>query len=203
MQNFLGAKEQESHQTADDIQVETVHNSVIEEDTSESDEEQNENEDCLNIEVLHSENRTPGQNVKFTCNLCSFKSQRESHYIKHMALHETKSTIHCCEHCSFSTCSITRLRRHQVTHSSNTLTCSSCNYSTDDPKLLARHQRVKHKVFCLLLKLFFSCVPHCYQFFLDGRRTERFFRDGTSVSNVSVPDHTIVFVPASHESPFC
>lgn len=109
------------------------------------------NEDILHINLLlHSENQEncEKKSSKFSCKLCSFKTERESHYIKHVALHDPSvgSIVYNCDECSFSTLRFTHLRRHQVIHSSTALTCSSCTYSTDDVKLLARHKRMKHKV---------------------------------------------------------
>ena len=108
------------------------------------------NEYCLNIEVLQSKSKEElkSKDFKFSCSLCSFKSQRESHYQKHMKLHETTSTIFHCDKCNFSTLRFTHLRHHQIIHSSKQLMCPTvtCNYSTDNAKLLSKHQRLKHKV---------------------------------------------------------
>ena len=112
-----------------------------------SGDEESENEDIINIEVFHSESRSKAdKSLKFSCSMCSFQSQRKSHFLKHTALHQTMTTIYRCEECSFSTLRFTHLRRHQVTHSIKPLACSSCSYSTDDSKLLARHTRLQHKV---------------------------------------------------------
>ena len=122
--------------------------STLENDVSSVDEEDGESSDWLNIEVLHSKARKENATkaFKFSCSMCSFKSQRESHYQRHINLHKSISTIFRCDECNFSTLRFTHLRRHQVIHSEKTLKCPTCNYSTDDSKLLARHQRLKHKV---------------------------------------------------------
>lgn len=128
---------------------EPINSSTSENDASSTVEEGNrENKGCLNIEVFHSKLRdnTVKKDFKFSCSLCSFKSQRESHYDRHMNLHKTTSTIFRCDECSFSTLRFTHLRRHQVSHSTKTMMCSTCSYSTDDAKLLVRHKRLKHKV---------------------------------------------------------
>ncbi|XP_046464012.1 RE1-silencing transcription factor B-like isoform X2 [Daphnia pulex] len=107
-------------------------------------------ENCLNIEVLHSKSKQEAKKkeFKFSCSLCSFKSQRESHYQKHMNLHETNSTIFHCDKCNFSTLRFTHLRHHQITHSAKPTMCPTvaCSYSTDNAKLFIKHQRLKHKV---------------------------------------------------------
>lgn len=111
-------------------------------------EQEDSSNECLNIEVLHPkfQEKTSEKLFKFCCGLCSFKSQRESHYKRHLNLHETASTIYYCEDCNFSTLRFTHLRRHQVIHSAKAMMCPSCDYSTDDAKLLVRHKRLKHKV---------------------------------------------------------
>lgn len=110
-----------------------------------------ETDDCLNIEVFHPEIPKDGlkKPYKFSCLLCSFKTQRDSHYQRHLALHQKTDTIYRCSSCSYSTLRFIHLRRHQVIHSTQTLSCPSCSYNTDDPKLLARHQRAKHKVWII------------------------------------------------------
>ena len=117
--------------------------------------ENEENHNCLNIEVLQSKSKeeTKTKDYKFSCSLCSFKSQRESHYQKHMNLHVNTSTIFHCDKCNFSTLRFTHLRHHQVTHSTNPIMCPTitCNYSTDNAQLLSKHQRLKHKVKFLIL----------------------------------------------------
>lgn len=112
-----------------------------------------ENEDCLNIEVL---DRGPIENegsisYKFCCQICSFKSHRESHFQRHLDLHKARSTIYSCDECDFRTLKLTHLRRHQIIHTNRRIDCSSCSYSTDDPKLLDRHERKKHRVYNILL----------------------------------------------------
>lgn len=117
-------------------------------DTLENQEEDDDLDDCLNIEVIHSEASDVIQRKKFkhSCSLCSFKSQRESHFLRHLALHDKSSTIYRCDQCTFSTLRFMHLRKHQVIHSAKTLSCSLCNYTTDEPKLLSRHNRLRHKV---------------------------------------------------------
>lgn len=81
---------------------------------------------------------------KFFCSQCSFKSKRESHYQRHMQLHEQVSHIYECEKCSFKTIRLGNLRRHELTHSESELSCDLCPYRTLHHKLLIRHQRNKH-----------------------------------------------------------
>lgn len=107
---------------------------------------------CLNIEVLHSSLHKEKDNAivkkSYSCTLCSFSSQRVSHFNKHMALHSSGRQIYRCDHCNFSSLRLTHLRRHEATHSDKMLKCPSrsCNYTTDESKLLERHKRLKHQV---------------------------------------------------------
>lgn len=123
-------------------------------------------ENCLNIEVLHSKSKEQAKKkeFKFTCSLCSFKSQRESHYQKHMNLHETNSTIFHCDKCNFSTLRFTHLRHHQITHSAKPTMCPTvaCSYGTDNAKLLIKHQRLKHKVKLLYSFSNILCLKYCF-----------------------------------------
>ncbi|XP_077554621.1 uncharacterized protein LOC144169375 isoform X2 [Haemaphysalis longicornis] len=81
---------------------------------------------------------------KYFCELCSFKTKRNSHYLKHIKIHEKVSTLHSCDQCPFTTMRLGHLRRHAATHSSQLHRCTHCSYSTDDPKLLLRHNRMRH-----------------------------------------------------------
>lgn len=90
----------------------------------------------------HYEEVTP---FKYFCDLCSFKTKRNSHYVKHMKIHEKVATVHRCSGCPFTTVRLGHLRRHQATHSSVLQRCSRCSYATDNHKLLLRHIRVKHR----------------------------------------------------------
>ncbi|XP_064456628.1 zinc finger protein 70-like [Ornithodoros turicata] len=82
---------------------------------------------------------------KYFCDLCSFKTKRNSHYLKHIKIHEKVATVHTCGRCPFTTVRLGHLRRHQATHSSTLQRCSRCSYATDNQKLLLRHNRVKHR----------------------------------------------------------
>lgn len=81
---------------------------------------------------------------KYFCELCSFKTKRNSHYIKHMKIHEKVKTLHNCDKCPFTTLRLGHLRRHAATHSNLLHHCSHCSYVTDDQKLLLRHNRMRH-----------------------------------------------------------
>lgn len=148
------------HELPNDLTEEPSNLSVSDNEVSEDESNRN-NNDCLNIEVFHSKlgEDIVKKDFKFTCPLCSFRSQRESHYERHMNLHKTSSTIYRCDECNFSTLRFTHLRRHQVSHSAKTMMCESCNYSTDDAKLLVRHVRLKHKV--RLINISKRSLPYC------------------------------------------
>lgn len=81
---------------------------------------------------------------KYFCEMCSFKTKRNSHYIKHMKIHEKVKTLHNCDKCAFTTLRLGHLRRHEATHSNLLHHCSHCSYATDDQKLLLRHNRMRH-----------------------------------------------------------
>ncbi|KAK8764649.1 hypothetical protein V5799_032743 [Amblyomma americanum] len=81
---------------------------------------------------------------KYFCELCSFKTKRNSHYLKHIKIHEKVTTLHSCDKCSFTTMRLGHLRRHASTHSNQLHRCTHCSYTTDDQKLLLRHNRMRH-----------------------------------------------------------
>lgn len=81
---------------------------------------------------------------KYFCELCSFKTKRNSHYLKHIKIHEKVTTLHRCDKCSFTTMRLGHLRRHASTHSNHLHRCTHCSYTTDDQKLLLRHNRMRH-----------------------------------------------------------
>lgn len=82
---------------------------------------------------------------KFFCKQCSFKTKRESHFQKHLQIHEKVKTIHCCTLCNFTTLRLGHLRRHELEHSQEVFLCDYCKYSTDDNKLLQRHIKFRHE----------------------------------------------------------
>ena len=87
--------------------------------------------------------RTP---FKFFCHVCSFKTKRESHLLKHLKLHDRNLPLLCCSQCSYRTTRINHLRRHEIVHKSYVLFCSEpkCTYRSDSRKLLLRHIRIRH-----------------------------------------------------------
>lgn len=89
------------------------------------------------------ESRMP---IKYYCELCSFRTKRQSHLTKHRAIHQRKQLpIYHCKQCSFTTLRSSHLSRHQVSHCSNVLHCPHCPYSTDNPRLLKSHARRRHE----------------------------------------------------------
>uniref|UniRef100_A0A1B6C2M7 C2H2-type domain-containing protein n=1 Tax=Clastoptera arizonana TaxID=38151 RepID=A0A1B6C2M7_9HEMI len=82
---------------------------------------------------------------KYFCPNCSFKSKRESHYLKHMHLHAKPQKLYMCGECDFKTIRLNNLRKHEVSHNQqDLLECNLCKYKTDDPRLLKRHQQTNH-----------------------------------------------------------
>lgn len=81
---------------------------------------------------------------KFFCQNCSFKSKRESHFRRHMELHERFTELYTCKLCNFKTIRQSTLRKHEINHSSSKIRCKECPYVTDSDILLKRHVNVKH-----------------------------------------------------------
>ncbi|KAK7069730.1 hypothetical protein SK128_014017, partial [Halocaridina rubra] len=82
---------------------------------------------------------------KFSCTICSYKSMRENHFVKHMKLHEKGLALYRCGECNFVSIRASHLRRHKMTHAIQVLKCHLCTYTCDDTKLLLKHGRVKHQ----------------------------------------------------------
>ncbi|XP_066981459.1 LOW QUALITY PROTEIN: uncharacterized protein [Macrobrachium rosenbergii] len=83
---------------------------------------------------------------KFSCNICSYKSMRENHFIKHMKLHDKGLALYRCNECSFVSIRASHLRRHKMSHAMQVLNCHLCAYTCDDKKLLTKYVRVKHQI---------------------------------------------------------
>ena len=82
---------------------------------------------------------------KFFCDKCSFKSKRESHFRKHMKLHEgAGAELHNCTECDFKTIRLSHLRRHELLHKNSLLKCNLCGYMTDSNQMLLKHVKLKH-----------------------------------------------------------
>ena len=85
---------------------------------------------------------------KYHCKECSFKTKRQSHYLRHMKFHEKQVKLYHCKHCDFKTIRNGELRKHEVQHSNSLMSCQQCKYVTDDPISFNRHKRVKHREPC-------------------------------------------------------
>ena len=81
---------------------------------------------------------------KFFCTMCSFKTKRASHYLKHKKLHEKNMPLLHCKKCNFRSIRLSHLRRHELTHSSEVFKCTKCRYVTNSNKLLMKHIKLKH-----------------------------------------------------------
>lgn len=81
---------------------------------------------------------------KYFCDLCSFKTKRNSHFAKHSAIHKKVSSLYKCSKCPFTTIRLGHLRRHQTFHSTFVHRCKQCRYQTDNAKFLSRHIRQRH-----------------------------------------------------------
>ncbi|XP_045168921.2 zinc finger protein 236-like [Mercenaria mercenaria] len=89
------------------------------------------------------EDRLP---FKYFCDICSFKSKRESHYFKHLELHSKNPDLklYKCDKCDFSAIRVSVLQRHSLTHVSDEgkiLKCTECQYTTNNEALLRMHRR--------------------------------------------------------------
>ncbi|CAL4075078.1 unnamed protein product, partial [Meganyctiphanes norvegica] len=101
--------------------------------------------DSKKIIVSQASRQIDEMKFKFSCRICSFKSTRENHYIKHMKLHDKGLALYKCAECSFVSIRASHLRRHKMTHAQQVLSCNLCAYTCDDQKLLTKHIRVKHQ----------------------------------------------------------
>ncbi|XP_042216916.1 zinc finger Y-chromosomal protein 1-like [Homarus americanus] len=82
---------------------------------------------------------------KFSCKICSYKSMRENHFVKHMQLHDKGLALYRCNECNFVSIRASHLRRHKMSHAQQVLNCHLCAYTCDDQKLLTKHMRAKHQ----------------------------------------------------------
>ncbi|GFY65674.1 zinc finger protein [Trichonephila inaurata madagascariensis] len=76
---------------------------------------------------------------KHFCDLCSFKTKRSSHFLKHMSIHEK---VLSCPHCSYQTTKQHYYDRHQRLHCSKRTfihQCEQCCYKTHRREHFLRH----------------------------------------------------------------
>ncbi|GFU01331.1 zinc finger protein [Nephila pilipes] len=76
---------------------------------------------------------------KHFCELCSFKTKRNSHFLKHMTIHEK---VLSCPHCSYQTTKQHYYDRHQRLHCSKRTfihQCEQCCYKTHRREHFIRH----------------------------------------------------------------
>lgn len=76
---------------------------------------------------------------KHFCELCSFKTKRSSHFLKHMSVHEK---VLSCPHCSYQTTKQHYYDRHQRLHCSKRTfihQCEQCCYKTHRREHFMRH----------------------------------------------------------------
>ncbi|GBM52849.1 Zinc finger protein 205 [Araneus ventricosus] len=81
---------------------------------------------------------------KHFCELCSFKTKRSSHFLKHMTVHEK---ILSCPHCSYQTTKQHYYDRHQRLHCSKRTfihQCEQCCYKTHRREHYVRHVTSVH-----------------------------------------------------------
>ncbi|CAB4068472.1 KRAB [Lepeophtheirus salmonis] len=93
------------------------------------------------ISSPHSQNL----NLPLRCSLCSFSTQRKSHFLKHERLHSIVKNILSCPECPYQCLRASTLSKHRSTHASSLLSCTNCSYQTPNPVLLQKHQRYTHE----------------------------------------------------------
>lgn len=103
--------------------------------------QQKQQQNGMDIEDRQSEDDMAFQ---YSCELCSFKAQREGQFLKHVLIHGKRDTVHMCEKCDFASVSLNHYNRHKLSHSDSIFKCPQCPYQTDEAKQLARHVTVKH-----------------------------------------------------------
>ncbi|KAF8789274.1 Zinc finger protein 92 like protein [Argiope bruennichi] len=113
---------------------------------------------------------------KHFCELCSFKTKRSSHFLKHMTVHEKTNDIKF-------------LRKHaKIKHSGHAksdkssslvLSCPHCSYQTTKQHYYDRHQRLH----CSKRGFIHQCEQCCYK----THRREHYVRHVTSVHGEQRP----------------
>ncbi|GIY71622.1 zinc finger protein 205 [Caerostris darwini] len=86
-----------------------------------------------------TKNYDPLSGYKYLCELCSFKTKRCSHFLKHMTVHEK---VLSCPHCSYQTTKQRYYDRHQRLHCSKRTVmhqCEQCCYKTHRREHYLRH----------------------------------------------------------------
>ena len=88
--------------------------------------------------------------AKFECDLCSFKTKRQSHMEKHIKMHEGNALIYACQEqgCDFRCIRNGDLTRHNLTYHldhSKVFSCSICAYKSLDAKCFAKHIKYSHR----------------------------------------------------------
>ena len=102
---------------------------------------------------------------RFFCSQCSFRSKREGHVRKHLALHARGVAVLRCPMCGYRTTRTSHLTRHQLCqHAKTAVSCSvsGCTYVTSDEFLLQRHVKSRHLSSQTRTSSSFPCtVPGC------------------------------------------
>ena len=84
---------------------------------------------------------------KYSCTKCSYKSKRESHFKIHKKIHLSNPDmlLYKCDLCDFTAIRQSVLQKHKVSHSDNYLSCSSCEYRTNNSVHLSNHIKNRHE----------------------------------------------------------
>jgi len=102
---------------------------------------------------------------RFFCTQCSFRSKREGHMRKHLALHARGVAVLKCLMCSYRTTRANHLTRHQLCqHTKTAMSCSvgGCTYVASNECLLQKHVKSRHLSSQLCTLSSFPCtVPGC------------------------------------------
>lgn len=90
------------------------------------------------------EDRMP---YKFFCDLCSFKTKRQAHILKHKNHHKRPDIkVLECDMCEFKTIRAGHLCKHKLSHATDVIKCPKpeCTYETNDQRKLDIHIKRKH-----------------------------------------------------------
>lgn len=100
---------------------------------------------AVNLE-RHVECHIPGEDVKFKCTFCEFKSKRWPSTVGHLwRVHSVDLDMHKCEDCSYRTHSLSLLEnQHKKIHSNEkNYVCEVCSKGFKNKKQLVNH-RIRH-----------------------------------------------------------
>lgn len=107
----------------------------------------NENPD-LKIHIRRRHMPHEGALNAFTCDICGLMTVSKKDLKQHMKFHKNGPELKLfCEHCSFVTDCVSRLRRHMLIHTKERpFQCGMCQYRASQKEHVLRHMRSQHGV---------------------------------------------------------